>query len=154
MNGIDRFNEFVQRMPELLRSLEESEAFEVANMTGAIPKSGVYVFYENDRPMYVGRSNSMRSRILRHGRQSSGHNQATFAFILAKEQMKVDKKTSTTREELERAPGFDQAFFEARQRVREMRIRVIPIDDQIVQALFEIYAALALKTPYNDFGTH
>jgi hypothetical protein len=154
MNGMDRFNEFVQRLPRLLRSLEESETFEAAKMPKIVPKSGVYVFYENGRPMYVGRSNSMRSRILRHGRQSSGHNQATFAFILAKEQMKVGRKASITRGELERAPGFEQAFFEARQRVREMRIRVIPIDDQILQALFEIYAALVLKTPYNDFGTH
>lgn len=152
--GGDSFNKFIQRMPELLQSLEESEAFEITNITQIIPKSGVYVFYENNRPMYVGRSNNMRSRLLQHGRESSRHNQATFAFILAKEQMKVDKKASVTREKLESAPEFEQAFYEARQRVRGMKIRLIGIDDQITQALFEIYAALALDTPYNDFGTH
>ena len=152
--GVERFREAVRRMPKLLRSLEESETIEISNVTGTIPKSGVYVFYENDKPIYVGRSNNMRTRLRQHGRESSGHNQATFAFILAKEQMKVDKKASTTREQLEKAPGFEEAFYEARRRVREMKIRFIPIGDQIDQALFEIYAALALRTPYNDFGTH
>jgi len=152
--GGDSFNKFIQRMPELLQSLEESEAFEITNITQIIPKSGVYVFYENNRPMYVGRSNNMRSRLLQHGRESSGHNQATFAFILAKEQMNVDKKGPITRKELESASGFKQSFYEARHRVRGMKIRLIGIDDQITQALFEIYAALALDTPYNDFGTH
>ena len=35
-----------------------------------------------------------------------------------------------------------------------MKIRVVQIDDQVTQALFEIYAALALETKYNDFRTH
>jgi predicted GIY-YIG superfamily endonuclease len=152
--GVERFRESVRKMPKLLRSLEESEAIEIAEVTSTIPKSGVYVFYENSRPIYVGRSNNMRTRLRQHGRESSGHNQATFAFMLAKEQMKVDKKASITRGQLEQAPGFKKAFYEARRRVREMKIRFIPIDDQIDQALFEIYAALALGTPYNDFGTH
>ncbi|GAH72024.1 unnamed protein product [marine sediment metagenome] len=59
-----------------------------------------------------------------------------------------------TRKELEQAPGFDEAFPEAKNRVAQMKIRVIQIDDQVTQALFEIYAALALNVPYNDFSTH
>ena len=59
-----------------------------------------------------------------------------------------------TRKELEQALGFKQAFYEARRRVREMKIRVVQIDDQVTQALFEIYAALALEAPYNAFNTH
>ena len=156
--GSDRFNKFIQIMPELLQSLKKSEAFEITDRTQTIPKSGVYVFYENNKPIYVGRSNNVKGRLLQHGRESSGHNQATFAFILAKEQMKVDKeahkKAQITRKELEGAPGFEQEFSEQRIRVRKMKIRLIEIDDQTTQALFEIYAALVLETPYNDFGTH
>ncbi len=35
-----------------------------------------------------------------------------------------------------------------------MQTKVIEIEDQITQALFEIYAALILNTKYNDFSTH
>ena len=152
--GKDRFDKLIQRMPELLQSLKESEAFEITNITQTIPKSGVYVFYENNKPIYVGRSNNMKKRLLQHGRKSSGHNQATFAFILTKKQMNVDEKSKITRNQLEDTTGFDQEFNEQKLRVRKMRIRLIQIDDQITQALFEIYAALALNTHHNDFGTH
>ncbi len=155
--GIDGFNKLMQGLPELLQRLEESEAFEVPNRK-AVPKSGVYVFYENNKPIYVGRSNNMKERLLQHGRRSSGHNQASFAFILAKEAMKVDgkglRKEQITRKELEGAPGFKQAFSRQKLRVRQMTIRLIGINDQTTQALFEIYASLALNTHYNDFSTH
>ena len=36
-------------------------------------------------PLYVGRSDDIRRRIRLHCRQSAMHNQATFAFRLAKE---------------------------------------------------------------------
>ena len=66
---------------------------------------------------------------------------------------KIPRNVATRREK-EKAPGFDRAFFEAKKRVAAMKIRVIGVEDQIEQALFEIYAHLALKTKYNDFGTH
>ena len=31
--GIDRFNEFIKGMPKLLKTLEESESFEITNIT-------------------------------------------------------------------------------------------------------------------------
>ena len=68
--------------------------------------------------------------------------------------MGLGQKTRVPRKELEKAPGFDKAFWEARKRVSEMKIRVVQIDDQVTQALFEIYVALALEATYNDFSTH
>ena len=35
-----------------------------------------------------------------------------------------------------------------------MHYRYVQEDDQNRQALLEIYAAVALETKYNDFGTH
>ena len=42
----------------------------------------------------------------------------------------------------------------AKQRVGAMEIYVIEITDPIEQTLFEVYAALALDSPHNDFDTH
>jgi excinuclease UvrABC nuclease subunit len=49
-----------------------------------IPSKGVYVFYEDNKPIYVGRSNRMRKRIKEHFAISSTHHSATFAFKLAR----------------------------------------------------------------------
>ncbi|WP_135605518.1 hypothetical protein [Methanococcoides sp. NM1] len=121
-----------------------------------IPKSGVYVFYENEKPIFVGRSDHMRKRIMTQGRQGSNHNSAPFAFSLAKEaaiekEMDVQNKT---RNELENNPEFNHLFLQAKNRVSKMAIRYISIEDPILQTLFQIYLSMELKTPYNDFKTH
>jgi predicted GIY-YIG superfamily endonuclease len=150
-----RFNQLVAEMPKLLKELE-SKAFLTRDNLSSISKQGVYVFYQKGKALYVGRSNRIKERIQQHSRPSSMHNSASFAFRLAKEEMSRHRSIpkDITRKEWENAPGFKKAFFLARMRVAEMKIRVIGIDDQVKQALFEIYAHLALKTKYNDFGTH
>jgi len=148
------FNELVVKMPGLLQSLE-SQPFRTRENLVGIPERDVYVFYESDKALYVGRSNRLKTRLQEHGRWSSKHNSASFAFNLAKEKMRAKEiPPYVMRKELEQAPGFDKAFFEAKNRVAQVKIRVTQIDDQVTQALFEIYAALALNAPYNDFRTH
>ena len=86
---------------------------------------------------------------------SSNHNSATFAFIIAKHD--AEKKNidlNKTRDELQVDPDFLPFFKNAKERVSEMKIKVIDIENPIEQTLFEVYAALELKTPYNDWETH
>jgi len=49
-----------------------------------IPECGVYLFTENDRHLYVGRSNDLRGRYGRHCRPGATDRQAAFAFQLAR----------------------------------------------------------------------
>ena len=122
---------------------------------GSLPKRGIYVFYENGQAIYVGRTNRMRERIKEHGRPRSSHNSAPFAFNLAKKP--ADNKgvdLSQQRSSLEKDPVFADLFTQAKKRVSRMSVRVIEIDNPIVQTIFEVYAAMELKTPYNDFETH
>ena len=51
-------------------------------------------------------------------------------------------------------PEFAAAFADAKRRIREMDYRYVEEVDQNKQALLEIYTAVVLNTPYNDFGTH
>jgi hypothetical protein len=51
-------------------------------------------------------------------------------------------------------PRFMRIFKTAKRDVADMRIHAVEIVDQKTQAVFELYAAIALKTPYNDFRTH
>lgn len=121
-----------------------------------IPKSGIYVFYDNGTPMFVGRTNSMKDRIMTQGRPGSNHNAAPFAFLMARkdaEEKGIDV-IGRTRSELERDPIFNDLFTQSKNRVSKMSIRLVSVEDQIKQAIFQVYASIELNTPYNDFKTH
>jgi len=115
------------------------------------------LFSEGDNHLYVGRTNRLRQRLLEHGRPSSSHNSAPFAFLLAREATRrttATYQTSGSRGELEADPRFAEAFTAERQRVRAMDIRFVEEPHPMRQALLEMYVAVALQTPYNDFDTH
>ena len=93
-------------------------------------------------------SKTMRSRIQQHTRPSSGHNTATFAFILLQE--KYPEKLSRA----ERAKKYEVEFNEMKERVSKMDVRAVDIKHSETQTVFEVYASLALRTRYNKFDTH
>jgi hypothetical protein len=151
----EEFNHLVIQLPILLDDLLNSESKTIHNLTG-IPQKGIYVFYENNLPIYVGRSNRMKDRIQWHCRPSSAHNSATFAFNIAKmEAQKRGVKIDISRNELEANQVFAKLFSLAKERVSKMSIRVVEINDPHLQTIFEVYAALSLNTKeFNDFETH
>lgn len=114
---------------------------------------GIYVLYENNKPIYVGRTRNFLSRLKQHGSRGSKHNSAPFAFNLAKE--KYINEYGLTRVQLENTLKFRQEFAKAKERVRNMGYRVISVMDPIMQHMLEVYASCELGTEkYNDFDTH
>ena len=149
-----KFDQVIAEMPHLLRELLQDELRSRDNLCG-IPQRGVYVLYDESRPIYVGRSNRLGNRLLEHSRQSSTHNSAPFAFNLAKEEAaRRGVDPSQARNQLEKDPVFRDLFTQAKRRVSQMRSRTVGIEDPVRQTLFEVYAALVLETPYNVFDTH
>ena len=150
------------RLPVLLNQLTGSNPIVRDSRGGLpmIPEKGIYVFYESGKPLYVGRTDRLRERILEHGRPSSLHNSATFAFLLAMKKAKCKGIDCTgTRDELQIADDFKPLYDQAKERVRSMQVMVVEVDDAIEQSVFEVYAALHLKTTrhhggYNDFENH
>jgi hypothetical protein len=124
----------------------------------SMPRSGVYLFTEAGRHLYVGRSNVLRGRYGRHCRPGATHRQAAFAFQLAREATGRTEATyragEGSRAGLMGNPAFAAAFTTAKERIRRMEYRYVEEADQNQQALLEIYCAVVLGTPYNDFGTH
>ena len=151
----EEWNDLVKHMPTLLKQLT-SQPLRPWNDRGILPQKGVYVFYEDGKPMYVGRTNSMSRRLQQHGNPSSGHNSATFAFNIAKrEAIKKEMNVQMTRNQLQVDPAFSKLYLEAKAKVSKMPVRVIEINNPIVQTLFEVYAVMCLDTKeYNDFDTH
>lgn len=124
----------------------------------AMPAQGVYLFSEGQKHLYVGRSNRIRQRYGEHHRPSSTHNSAPFAFKLAREmtgQMMASYASDQgSRAALLKEPQFFKAFEQAKSRVRAMDFRFVEETDQTKQTLLELYCAIVLDCPYNDFDTH
>jgi excinuclease UvrABC nuclease subunit len=150
----EKFKSIIEQLPVLFSRLINSPLKPWSNL-GTLPQKGIYVFYEDGKAIYVGRTNRMKDRIKEHGRPSSTHNSATFSFILAKkawENKGIDIKMP--RVSLEKDPSFIPLFMEAKERVTKMAVHVIEINDPILQTIFEVYASMELKTELNDFDTH
>ena len=84
----DEFRALVDKLPILMSRLTNAQLRPWSNL-GELPPRGIYVFYEDNVPIYAGRTNRMRKRIKEHGQMGSGHNQAPFAFNIAKKEAKV-----------------------------------------------------------------
>lgn len=121
-------------------------------------KRGVYLLSDGEQHLYVGRSNDIKKRIGRHSRPGATHRMAAFAFRLAREatgNLKATyKKGEGSRSALMEDEKFVSAFVAAKARIRKMNVRFMEESDPVRQALLEIYVAVALGTPYNDFDNH
>ncbi|SRR6266550_5663860 len=129
----------------------------VSSLPKVMPTAGVYLFSEGRRHMYVGRSKELRGRIQRHSRPGAKENMATFAFLLARRStrlLRASYRAEGSRSHLLQNPVFRAAFAKAKIRIRKMDVRFVGEGRPVQQALLEICAAVALKTPYNDFETH
>lgn len=117
---------------------------------------GIYLFGDDDGPVYVGQTRNLRTRLRQHTSPQSKQNQASFAFNLAKRDANLaDVPVTATRVALQIEERFAAHFAAAKAQVAEMRVQWIELEDPIERTLFEMYAALALvTTEFNSFETH
>lgn len=150
------FDEVVAQMPDLLRQLQAAPKHRVADHPKVPDAPGIYLFSEGARPVYVGQSRKLRSRLRQHVGVRNDHNQASFAFNVARRDARfagVDIKR--WRKVLAADPEFVKHFDAARARVASMEVQYISVPDPIARTMFEMYAALALDTAeFNSFETH
>ncbi len=122
-----------------------------------MPLAGIYLLSEGTRHLYVGRSNRLHKRIGNHCREGATYKMSAFAFRLAREATGRLQATYTkhgSRADLMQDPAFVRAFERAKGRIRQMDVRFVEESDPVHQAILEVYVAVALQTPYNDFDTH
>ena len=153
------FQDVIHNMPTYMGKLEDCELLGMYTTTDRralrhnLPaRKGVYVLYEQGKPMYVGRSDNLADRLLEHGRPSGDSETATFAFNIAKQDF--PGPASMSRKDLQRSKGFKPLFDAAKERVRKMQVRVVDVEDSIEQSILEVYAHMALDTPFNSFENH
>ena len=152
---MDAFDMAMQNTERLLDKLLQSEKIAISSVSLNFSQ-GVYAFFEGDKPVYIGRINNLKNRLAQHRRRSSTHDQASFAFRIACEETKKLglEFNSSNRKELALHKDFSSYFYSAKERVAAMRVCAIETNDPVEQAIFEIYAAVKLRTEYNTFQTH
>jgi hypothetical protein len=158
----------LKQLPIYLESLVASDVFGRGPGHEPPPRThGVYLFSENGRHLYVGRCgiteraklsggghSNFRTRLAGHTRPSSAHNHAAFAWRLTVEAL-GDRITHIpeSRAERQRDPLFLAEFIRQKERVTAMEFRIVEIPDDFESYVFEPYAALELRTPYNSWAT-
>ena len=117
-------------------------------------KPGIYVLFEDDAPVHVGRTRNLRKRL--HGHCSESHWHASFAFKRARTDtgMFADYKPGNSRPKLAHDPVFRPAFLSQVARVRTMHYRFLEVTDPVEQYLLELYAAMEFGTSMDEFDTH
>lgn len=159
LNPMDtKFISHVEALKPQLAQLLSMQPVTPESLPDKMFKKGVYLLSEGDKHLYVGRSNDIKKRIGRHSRPKATHRMASFAFRIAREEtgnLKATyKKGEGSRSALMEDNKFVAVFDVAKARIRKMSLRFVEENNPVRQALLEIYVAVVLNTPYNDFDNH
>jgi hypothetical protein len=152
-----KFARFVDSLEPKFQALVRMKPVCVEQLPSVVPKQGIYLFSDGRKHLYVGRSDNIRRRLRLHCRASSQHNQATFAFRMARHetgQTRASYSVAGSRQVMAKDRVFGPAFVSCKARIRTLDLRFVEEVDATRQALLEIYAATVLQTPFNDFKNH
>ena len=112
--------------------------------------SGCYVLSADSSPWYVGISRSVFKRLRDHVTGGTHYN-ATLAYRMAK----GDEAHGLTRDKAMATADFLNRFTAKRQELRGFHAAYVEIPNPVELYLFEVYAAMTLKTTrWNTFRTH
>ena len=153
------FPVYLSRLRETFKSLVPMEVFArpkigpsaIAMELGIPdPKSGCYVFLDGQRPIYVGISRKVFSRLRQHVLGKSQHD-ASLVYMMARRRVLI----KGTRKEAMDTDEFKRAFAEAQEYLRSLNCGFLAISNPLELYLFEAFAAMELDTgEWNTFVTH
>jgi len=81
----DGFKQYLETLHASFERLVAMRPHSVDALSRIVPLECVYLFSEDGRPLFAGRTRKLRQRFRNHCGNASGHNQAVFAFKLARE---------------------------------------------------------------------
>jgi len=151
------FKQFVETLHPSFERLMLMTPLNMTALPSKLPEKCIYLLSEEENHLYVGRTRRLRQRLRQHSIAGAQHNQAVFAFKLAREvtgRLAAAYSAAGSRIALCAEPVFAEAFQQAKARVRNMDLRFVEETDPTRQALLEIYVSVVLRTKYNDFDTH
>jgi len=151
----EAFKKFVDGLHDKYQDLLSMSPVTIDTTPDNCPVGGVYLFSENGKHLYAGRTKrKIKTRLKGHVNTAKD---CPFAWHLAREYtgiIKAPYKKEGSRNHLLTQPQFKQAYEESKTRIRKMEVRYVGESDPVKQALLEIYVAVVSGAKYNDFDTH
>ena len=155
------------QLPELLDMLLSSDVYGMGDQHSKPPNTyGVYLFSSPERYEYVGRTGLTERTKLSGGKSYSGfanrlnghltarHTSGSWAYKrTCVSWREAGRSLADSREQNCANQEFMQAFRAEIEVIRAMEFRVVVIESETVSAVFEMYAATVLATPWNSFPT-
>ena len=154
------------RLPQLLDELLSSDVYGLGDGHTEPPNTyGVYLFSSPKRHEYVGRTGLTERTKLSGGKSYSGfanrpkgHLTATHSGSWGYKRTcasfrEAGHPLARSREKNCADSEFMKAFVAEIEAIRTMEFRVVVIESELVSAVFEMYAATVLETPWNSFPT-
>ncbi|MES2398375.1 MAG: GIY-YIG nuclease family protein [Pseudomonadota bacterium] len=112
--------------------------------------SGCYVLVAKTKPIYVGISRSVLSRLRQHFTGKT-HFDASLVYAMAQRGLPTKGK----RADAMQVTAFQQEFSKAQSFLRSLHVAFIEIENPLELYVFEAYAAVKLCThEWNTFRTH
>src|SRR5260370_2597801 len=115
----ESFKHYVETLHPSFERLVNMPPFKIAALPKPLPEKCVYLFSEGQSHFYVGRTRRLRNRLRQHSIAGAQHNQAVFAFKLAREatgQMIATYSPHGSPKPLSPDPNFHPAFPQAMSR--------------------------------------
>src|SRR6266849_8836440 len=81
----ESFKRYVETLHPSFERLVNMHPVKIATLPKPLPEKCVYLFSEGRNYFYVGRTRRLRNRLRQHSVAGAQHNQAVFAFELARE---------------------------------------------------------------------
>ena len=148
------FDPYLEQVRDSFKRLLGKPLIPVEGMASQIPlrSAGIYVFYENGKPLRVGTTTDVRKRIRQH--HGPSFRSAAFAKRLARCATGIKGGTRPGegwKTQAGQNSRLGDEFEKARKRIRNMEVRWVEEPDADCRYLLEFYAAKELGTPHNDF---
>ncbi len=112
---------------------------------------GIYIFFDGKEPQYVGISRFVVARLQGHVKGKS-HHISSLAYRLAL--IEFEKINGEPFRGKRKDLDFGKYIGPTQEKLKEMKVALLPILSDVEMYLFEVYCAMKLNTPYNDFRTH
>lgn len=150
----EQFVRHAERMPSLYKQLMQSDELPLVPQASWKKLGAIYVFFHNGKAEHVGRTRNLQTRI--RGHLAASHYSASFAFKKTRSIMnaKATYKPEGSRAKLFADPDFRAAFDAERLRLKGMTMRYLAVTSPVDQYLLELYAAMEMGLPLDEFDTH
>src|SRR4051812_1546319 len=122
------FQRFVETLHPSFERLTQMTPLKMLSLPPKLSEKCIYLLSEGSNQLYVGRTRHLRRRLRQHSVPGSQHNQAAFAFKLAREmtgRLTAAYSAIGSRRALVAEIEFGKAFKTAKTRVRNMDLRFV-----------------------------